>query len=45
MAEGKGCHDGEMEMDPRQHPDDPTTRRDAGANGSVDVQNMQKMVG
>ena len=45
MAEGKGCHGGETEMDPRQHPDDPTTHRDVGANESVDVQNMQKMVG
>ena len=33
------------EMVPRQHSDDPTTRRDVGAKESVDVRNMIEMVG
>ena len=45
MAEQKGCHGGDTEMVPRQHSDDPTTHHDVGANESVNVQNMQKMVG
>ena len=45
MAEGKRCHGGETEMVPRQHSDDPTTRRDVGAKESVDVSESCKMVG
>ena len=45
MAEGKRCHGGETEMVPQQHSDDPTTHWDVSAKESVDLQNMQRVVG
>ena len=41
MAEGKRCHGGETKMVPRQHSDDPTTRREVGAKESGRERAMQ----